>query len=799
MLKTLFIQSFRLASAIAFGVVLAGVTAAVQAQEPHVESIRLESGPLSTTLRTLAQTYGVNVLFSDEVVEGLEAPPVRGDLDFENAMAHALQGSGLAAMRAPSGAVIIEEAQPAATTSTPAPETPIEEVLVREEIIVYGELVDRSLQDVQTSVSVITGRELDRSVDKDLFDVIDRIPGVNAEGGGFGFVIRGVAPGGVGGGSAPTVNVQIDGANVPNGQALRTAALSTWDLQQVEVLRGPQSTQQGRSSLAGAIIMRSKDPTFDQEFKLRADYGSFNESRLAAAANLPLGESWAARIVVEDYQSDGDIENVFTGEDNAAEALTTVRGKLRFKPSDDFDAVLSYTYSDNEFGNQQVDDTRFPNERVSLQFSNTAGQTGTAALLLDYRVNDRWKAISETTYLDSDYELAIGIEPLNPRNTPGGREVDDTSFTQEFKFLYESERLTGVFGAYYQKLEKEVFFRAEIPDASLFLPLPPGTAAVFGNTFDDEIENAAIFGEATYKLSEQWSVIAGLRADTQEQSSTTVQFSEFIPDLFGLSATGEPVDLDSDYSAVLPKLSVIYSFSEDVSLSLTAQQAYRAGGAATDFIGNPYEFDPEYSNNYELALRSVLLDGRLMLNANLYLTDYTDMQVSVPGPSGTFLDSRIENAGEATMWGFELLTNYQVTRDIEIYANVGYAGTEFDDYVGADATGAPADLSGNQFPQAPEWTGSVGGNFSLGNGFDADFSINYTDESYYTPRNLPDELNEPFTLVNARLGYQSDSFWSAHLYARNLFDEQYLSRKRNDGSSTAGDSRVIGISVYAQF
>lgn len=666
-----------------------------------------------------------------------------------------------------------------------------------EEIIVRGELLERSIQDTQTSVSVVTGEELDRSVDKDLFDVIDRIPGANAQGGGFGFVIRGVTSGGVGGGSAPTVNVQIDGANVPNGQALRTGSLSTWDLEQVEVLRGPQSTQQGRSSLAGAIIMRSKDPSFEREVKLRGDYGGFDETRLAFAGNLPLNDQWAVRLTYEDYQSDGDIDNAFTGEDNATEALETIRGKMRFRPNDDFNAVLTYTHSSNRLGNQSIDEKRFPDDRVAPQASDTEGTTDTFALMLEWAFGDRWELISETSHLKSDYELAIGVQPLNPANTPGGRTVDDTSFTQEVKVLYEGNRVTGVFGAYYQKLEKDLFFRALVPDTSVF-GLPPGSA-VFGNTFDLEIDNTAVFGEVTYEFSDQWAVVFGLRSDNQDEATLTTQFSEFMPDPFGLSATGLPVELDADYSAILPKLSAIYHLSEGSSLSFTAQRAYRAGGAATDYTGAPYEFDPEYSNNYELAYRSVIMDGAGSFNVNLYLTDYTDMQVGVPGPSGLFVDSTIENAGEATLWGIEVQSEVRINDNLALYANVGYAHTDFDDYIGADAAGVPADLAGNEFPEAPNWTGSIGGSLFFGNGFEADISVNYTDESYYTARNLPDELNEPFTLVNARLGYRSESFWSAHIYARNLFDEQYLARKRADGFSSAGDSRVVGISLFAEF
>ena len=554
-----------------------------------------------------------------------------------------------------------------AALSLPAQAQPPSEI---EEIIVRGELLERSLQDTQTGVSVITGEQLDRSVDKDLFDVIDRTPGANAQGGGFGFVIRGVTSGGVGGGSAPTINVEIDGANVPTGQALRTGSLSTWDLEQVEVLRGPRSTQQGRSSLAGAIIMRSKDPGFEREAKLRGDYGSFDETRLALAGNLPLNDQWAVRLTYEDYESDGDIENTFTGEDNATEALETIRGKLRFRPNDRFDAALTYTHSNNRLGNQSVDDMRFPDDRVAPQASDTEGTTNTFALMLEWAFGERWDLVSETSHLESDYEPAIGVQPLNPANTPGGRTVDDTAFTQEVKVLYQADRLTGVFGAYCQKLEKDLFFRALIPNTAIF-GLPPGSA-VFGNTFDLEIDNMAVFGEATYEFSEHWTLVLGLRGNSRDEETLTRQFSEFTPDPFGLSASGMPVELDADYSAILPKLSAICRFNEGSSLGFAAQRAYRAGGASTDFTGAPYEFDPEYSNNYELAYRSLIMDGNGSFNVNLYLTDYTDMQVGVPGPSGLF----VIVAGAITNFATPSFANVDVEgQGLIHHANLTYSRT----------------------------------------------------------------------------------------------------------------------------
>lgn len=667
-------------------------------------------------------------------------------------------------------------------------------------ITITGEIQERDLQDTHTSVSVELGEKLDVSADKDLFDVIDRLPGVNAQGGGFGFVIRGIPDGGVGGGSGQTINVQVDGVSVPNGQALHTGALSTWDLEQVEVLRGPQSTQQGQNALAGAIILRGRNPIFEQELKLRADYGTFNETRFAVAANQPLGENLAFRLAYEDYQSDGDIAHWLTGEDIADESLRTFRGKVRYQPRENFDVIFTQTRSENRLAAQGIHQDVFPEKRIGDQVNNSEGTTDMSNLLMDYVINDNWAIISETGYLKSDYILDFPIEPDNPRNTPALRTVLDTTYSQEFKLNYSNPSLSWTSGLFFRDTEKDLFFNAIVPDASRY-GFPPGTSARFGNTFDEEIGNSAFFSEAEYDLNDKITLIAGIRYDSEDQESVSTNFSAFDPEPFpGANADPTPVHLEADYKAFLPKLALVYQVSEDISHGFTVQRGYRAGGSATDFISSQqYEYDPEFTTNLEYSLRSLSLGGRLRANANFFHTDYKDMQLSLPGPSGTFLDSRIENAGAATLYGFELETNLNATNQLTLFFNVGYTKTQLDEYVVADAMRNPISLAGNQFSQAPQWTGSIGGDYDFDNGFEIAVDGSFTDKSFYTVNNDPGELNSSFFLVNARFGYQSNSFWSVYLYSRNLFDRQYLARRRADGFGSAGDSRVVGINVNANF
>jgi len=524
-----------------YSIALLAGTAFSTASIAQETEVNIKAQSLGTALNALSEQTGVVIIAATEDVERMTSQPVSGRLSALEAAEQMIGGMPLQANQEDGGAVIIERrpqqgAQPLGTVKRP----PVQLAFLEgelEEITVYGELRERSLQDTQTSVSVVDGEELDRSVDKDFFDVVDRLPGVNAQGGGFGVVIRGIPDFGVGGGGQ-AVNYQIDGASVPAGQALRTSSLSTWDLEQLEILRGAQSTQQGPNALAGAVILRSREPVLGRyEFKARADVGYFSETRFAGAVNIPVTDQIALRISAEDYHSDGDISNQFTGEDNAFEGLTTVRAKARFQPSQALDAVLTYTYSDNQFADQSINDQLFPEERLVPDLSDTSGVTHAVNLRATYDFNQQWSMLSDTSYLNSDYILFIAEEPLNPTATPGGRTVDDISVSQELKFDYSGERLRTVFGGYFQRFEKDLDFEARIPDVSIFLPLPPGLppiSAIFGNTVDGTSRNLAAFGEVEYDLNENWTLVAGMRYDAEKQDEVTTNFSTFTPDLFWL-------------------------------------------------------------------------------------------------------------------------------------------------------------------------------------------------------------------------------------------------------------------------
>ncbi|MEM9182120.1 MAG: TonB-dependent receptor [Pseudomonadota bacterium] len=764
-----------------------------QPSQEEIFELNIPAQPMADALNAFARATQRQVAASGSAIRDMQSRAVAGSFTAPAALERMLEGSGLIMSSIND---VDFSVSPGAGVSKP---DTVPERYKLAELTVYGERINRSLQDTQSSISLYTGEELDRDVGRDLFDLIDRTPGVTVTGTRLGFTIRGVSGRGIGGaGSGSTINIMVDGASLPPERSLLSGPISTWDLAQVEVFRGAQSTQTGQNALAGAIHIRSADPIFGQEFKLRVDQGTLDERRYAAAVNVPLGDRAAIRLSAESYETEGDIRNAFTGEEQGDRSLDTYRLKFRVQPTDQLDIIAAYVRADNSFPGFRVDEAPFPQERIaSTGTLEGQGENEQYSLRARYEVNDRWNIDLEAAYVENDFFQLISPAPVDPLPLTGGLSfvADTTSF--EAGASYGGERVRANVGVFYSKRTNDELFGASFP-GFVFLPVPPGVTVTSNSTEDSEITNLAVFGEAEIDLNDRWMLTVGARFDREEQESLLDGTLTLDPPLFELPPLPAEL-LEADYDAFLPKVGILYRWHEDLSGSFTVQRGYRAGGAETLLTGGLNEFDPEFTTTYEFALRSQFLDRALTANANVYYTDWEDQQVVVPGPSGTFLDQLTDNAGSSKLYGVELETTYAPTANTEFYLTAAYAVTELSDFIAANQlTGEPENLRGNEFAQAPRWTGSVGVAHRFTNRFDLDLDGGFTDQSFLGIFNDPAQISDSFFIVNARIGYRM-KHWSAHLYARNLFDRQYLTRRRLDDSNTAGDSRVVGVTLTADF
>ncbi|MEM8982578.1 MAG: TonB-dependent receptor [Pseudomonadota bacterium] len=790
-------------------------------QSADRQSVDIPSQPLARTLTAIGDQFGATIVAPGELTAGVVSPPIVGQLTVLGAVENALAASKLRVQRLDSGVILVEQRQntqannEASSTNTDSGGPTAREVSVPkvDEIIVKGELLDRTLRDSLTSAVVSSGLVLERRGEADLYDLIERTPGVGILGGESGFSIRGISQRGPGGGGGRTVSVTVDGEVVSNSnRATFLGSYSVWDMNQVEILRGPQSTQTGRNALAGAIVMRSNDPVYRTEGRIRLEAGSNDTMGAAFVFNAPIIEDkFAVRIAGQSLETDGEVENVTVGGNANERRDQTLRIGLRADFTDRFSAILKHTISDVDAGDDFVDVAQFESQdrKNTANFqTERINEKESTNLRLSYQFDPTFRLDWETTYYETDWSYLTDID-----NSPiaGGTQLSAATveaIQHEARLHFESERYIGVVGAYYTDVDENSVGVNAIPNSfldallgSLGFPgfpigLPPGSVNTNGtNTL--RTENYALFGEIEYQLTPQFDLTIGARYDWEE-NGTTNQRSENIyspPNLEALlgfiggpSGVTTSPDRLASFEAFLPKLALGYDVNDDLRVGFTVQRGYRAGGAATALGIGPYEFDPEYAWNYELALRSAWYDNRLTVNANAFFLDWTDQQVTQQNLGLAFV---IQNAGESESYGMELDVRAKPTDTLELFTSFAYVKTEFTEYV-VETAGAITDFTGNEFAGAPTITASAGITTYFPRGWYASVDASFTDEFFTGTANT--ETAGDYTLVNARVGFDWDSL-SVFAYARNATDRFYQTAGGSIATPGArvGEGRIVGL------
>jgi outer membrane receptor protein involved in Fe transport len=742
-----------------------------------------------------------------------------------------------------------------------------------ERVIVTGQKLSRTLQDTPDSVAVFNTQKIEELNLSEFSEVLFETANVHSSANG-GFSIRGIDSVSVSGsGTSALASVYLDGAPLPT--RLIRNGLSTWDVSQVEILRGPQSTLQGRNSLAGAVVMTTQAPSHDWNGKYRLQFGEYGEREAAIAVGGSLVEDQLAfRFSGEKETFDGFTFNITRQEEADFREDDLYRLKLLYTPNalEDFSALLTLTSASTSTGTITVevpeDGDPFDNRTVSnndpLQIDY---DTDILNLKLDYALNNEWDFSSITTYSKTVTQWENFDSDLGPEDD-GTRFLteEDKALTQELRLTFDYENITGVFGAYYfsQDLDSEFGGITTIGLANAGLSAP-FLVASFGldeatadfviaqyvnfdpvqlgqlSIVDNKINTRALFADFTYKINDKWDIFAGLRWDREKQEngddqSFSVENLEDMPDpsnypaplnqlIDGINAqllarvfdANQDIPFtDGNFTEVIPKIGVSYRWNEDITASFILQQGFRSGGVGVNTAkATPFQFDPEFTTNYELSLRSIWLDGKLSANANVFYIDWEEQQIDVQLSASSF-DVEVFNAGSSKLQGFELELNYQVNSELNFYSSLGQAKSEFTDFlivVPTESDDVVFDLSGRSFADSPEWTANVGFTYKGDNGVLANASVNYADSSNTLTNPYSSGLeqgNEGFdlsnderTLVNMQLGYEWESI-GVYLIGKNILDEQYIENpnifsEREITKQSLSAPRQFSLSVRGSF
>jgi iron complex outermembrane recepter protein len=761
---------------------LALSTSMTLSQQSYAESnlsqqqvINIPAGPLGKTLAEFAAESGMALSINPELTAGLTSSAVSGSYSRQDALRRILQGSNLEVIQRQDGTYTLQKVSAKAPEMT---ELPL--------VTVSGEKIQRSLNRTLSSVAVTTKKDIEQHADQNLQDVMARTPGVYSQSGNENWGIRGVPVSGFDSQGAGTMNgavsVFVDGS-AQTHRLVTMNPLSLWDMDQVEIYRGAQSTTQGRNSLAGAVVLKTNDPTYEPEFIAQTNIGSYGQQGVSFVANNALIEDMVAGRLAVDYQTeDGYIRNETLDKDGDVSRAVNIRGKLLIQPSDDMDLLLTFDRTEHKQGAHTVSaingKPQYFKHYLNTPEENRLDQNTTSAKF-DYYLSDNWSFNSLTSATWSDYQSTLDFDQGVTLEREAQRKHKQRLLSQEIRLTYEDERVHGFFGAYYAKHTNDMHDWVNLNIGGVSDP----ALDVKG---DVTIYNQALFGEINWEFINNWTAIVGLRFD-RERNHTKFDYI----DPLGL-ATVSSADDKRSFNELLPKVGLSYQFSQDHIIGLTWQRGYRGGGIDISTSTSHRRYDPEYTNTYELAWRKGWLNQRLNTMANIYHTDWKDQQVELADQNGIAM---VANASDATMRGVELSADYQLNVATSIYAAAAYNDTEYKEFMIGSY-----DASGQPFPFSPKRKLSVGGSYRFTNGLRLSSDVIYQSDSYtlsYVAGTPTKRHNDSVTLVNLNGEYPLSKQLKLTAFVRNVFDREYITNNQSATSLDVGAPRTIGFAIRA--
>ena len=673
-----------------------------------------------------------------------------------------------------------------------------QEAGVLEEVIVTAQKREQNLQDISISIKALNAETLETVKADSLDDIVRLVPSLSMTDisrGGNNVQIRGL---GSNVGNVGTVAIYNDGVISPSRiQSSGTFAeqdSAMYDVERVEVLRGPQGTLYGEGSFGGVINIISKQP--DSEMFSASALATWSDTKgatdynwdLSAMINIPIVKDKLALRVVgfsNDHAGYIDALNVLplffgappeiVGENANTEDVTGGRALLRWTPTDKFAASLIYKTQDTDLGISNYDSPNLVEFVNSLAGSSYSPEYTQAVFEAAYGS----KNTTDEAILTLDYETGIGIltsitgwgdvEQFNAAS--GGVAATSDAFSQELRLASISDgNLNWIVGAFYRSVERDM--------------------ALAGSPFiSNGMDQWSIFGQLYWNFADKWMATFGLRYGEHDTEAT----DEWL---------GQDT-VYADFDNVSPKLAIDYSVNDDLLLYGSIAKGFRAGGTNTDesFGTDPtfnLSFEPDEVWNYELGLKSTFWQGKAVLNAAIFYVDWKDIQIdkaidSLISPPYGFI---VTNGEDAHSSGIEADMYLYPGEGWEIVLGGALLEAEFDN--GTIDTSAELDvpLKGNKLASSPEYM------FNMS--VEKKWLFSTANESYvrldYMSRgnsfgDVPNEPPPPGTFrsgkatnLNLRAGFRGSS-WGVQAFVTNVTDEYVSTFTWYDGGF--GDIHVV--------
>ena len=721
------------------------------------------------------------------------------------------------------------------------------------EVVVTAQKRSERLQDVPLSVTAITSELLAQQNLVQLRDFYNRVPGVSISGGGTeqranGVAIRGVT---TGGGTASTVAFTLDDVPLTSGAASAQSPLidiDPSDLKRVEILRGPQGTLYGASSLGGLIKYVTVGPDL-QQFKGRIEAGGNTISKggqgwsLRGAVNVPIvQDKLALRVSAFTRHDPAYLDNInarAVGEDINKNRVEGGRAALLFKPTDNFTVDLSALRQKSKFiGSPQI--------RVcpSCGTGPYAGATDFTPYYGEFTLNlaPTRRDVDFTLYQGRvNYDLGFGqltaisafndvksASDLDQTNTfgfllpafaaPTGSAATLINADRTKKFSQEV-RLASQDGGAFEWLVGGFYTHEKISVDQTILIVPPSgsSTTAYASVGPAKFEEKAVFADATYHFTDQFDVQAGLRYSSNDQSSaSTTTIAAPATRFFGPSSS--IANTSSSDDAVTWLFTPRYKFSSDLMGYLRVATGYRPGGPnSTGVTGIPLSFKSDSVVSYEAGLKGTIPGANATFDASLFQIDWDDIQLLTTDVDSQF--TYYTNGSTARSRGVELSGRWAPAHGLSIEGNATYLEADLTDDLRTPAGASPIYGSkGDRLPGSARFSGSLSAQYDweVGHGFSAfaGVSLAYVGDRYAEFANiLPTAVaNEAFgtrvklpsyTTVDLRGGLYNDD-WKLNLYAKNIADKRGVVEATTRGGTSAPQAiflqpRTVGVTIARSF
>ena len=741
----------------------------------------IASQTLADALADFQNDSGVNVIYKDRLVQDKTTPGLSGKYSLAAGLTKLLAGTGLTYQVTAENTVVLKKnkmvmAQREAEEEI-TPKKRVREEYKLEPITVTAQKQEENVQEVPVGITVFNEQDIEDKKIESVQEIADFVPNLMIFdfGGSAKFqpTMRGVSASVMS--LTTSTGLYVDGVPILSGVGFEEGML---DIERIEVLRGPQGTLYGKSTETGVINIITRQPDNEFRGRISAEGGEDKKGQFSLNLSGPIQKDRLFfGIAGQYYQKDGFIENTATGDTVDDKEHWFGRAHLRWTPMDDLDISLiasRFEYDDGAarmnmgengaamFGLPAPQDRKVTSNMEGWNKSNSDSQS----LKITYDISESLTLTSVTArkiyndYLVGDYDFSSATLMHSHNDSKYSK------ISQELRLNSSAEQFKWLVGLYYDKDHNDI-------DYETISDIPP-MAGVTSRDIDGD--SYAAFAHLTYPLTEQLSLITGLRYEKEEQ--------EFEDNL------SSNTRLDNSWSELTPKIALEYRFTPAIMTYASASKGYRSGGfnfAAID--PQYYSYDPEKLWSYEIGVKSAFLDNRLILNGSVYYMDITDMQVE---EAVSAMESYVTNAAEATGKGIELEMTARVFDGLALMAGFGYSNIEFDSF--KDALG---DYKGNKNPFAPEYTFNIGAQYRHYSGFYARGDLIGYGKMYFDKAN--EYSRDAYEIVNAKVGYEAEDF-DIYLYAKNLFDKEYDSDEYYGGFYTIySDPKEIGLQAVYRF